>query len=122
MIQFTLPFPPSMNHYWRAFKGRKIISESGRRYRTEGLAIFDALRANAGRIEALAGPVEMVLELYPPDKRRRDCDNHIKAIGDLLTHAGIWGDDSQVKRLVVIMHDPGHEMRGTCRVTLSVIK
>jgi crossover junction endodeoxyribonuclease RusA len=37
----------------------------------------------------------------PPDARRRDIDNYNKALFDALTHAGIWEDDSQVKRMLV---------------------
>jgi crossover junction endodeoxyribonuclease RusA len=39
--------------------------------------------------------------LFPPDARRRDIDNYNKALFDALTHAGIWEDDSQVKRMLV---------------------
>ena len=33
MIELTLPWPPSMNTYWRTFQGRMIISAKGREYR-----------------------------------------------------------------------------------------
>ncbi|MGV2434608.1 MAG UNVERIFIED_CONTAM: hypothetical protein LVT10_06740 [Anaerolineae bacterium] len=32
MASFTLPFPPSMNTYWRNFRGRTIISKNGREF------------------------------------------------------------------------------------------
>jgi crossover junction endodeoxyribonuclease RusA len=38
--------------------------------------------------------------LYPPDNRR-DIDNYTKGLFDALTHAGVWEDDSQVKRMLV---------------------
>jgi len=41
------------------------------------------------------------ITLYPPDKRCRDIDNYNKALFDALTHAGVWEDDSQVKRMLV---------------------
>ena len=37
----------------------------------------------------------------PPDNRIRDLDNYNKALFDALTHAGVWEDDSQVKRMLV---------------------
>ena len=46
-------------------------------------------------------PAAVEIILYPPDARRRDIDNYNKALFDALTHAGIWEDDSQVKRMLV---------------------
>ena len=33
MIEITLPWPPTVNTYWRNFNGRTIISAKGREYR-----------------------------------------------------------------------------------------
>ena len=33
MIEVTLPWPPTVNTYWRVFNGRSILSEKGREYR-----------------------------------------------------------------------------------------
>jgi len=41
------------------------------------------------------------ITLFPPDERSRDIDNYNKALFDALTHAGVWEDDSQVKRMLV---------------------
>jgi Holliday junction resolvase RusA-like endonuclease len=35
MIEFTLPWPPSVNTNWRTVNGRMIISAKGREYREE---------------------------------------------------------------------------------------
>jgi crossover junction endodeoxyribonuclease RusA len=42
---------------------------------------------------------------YPPDHRRRDLDNLAKAILDALQHAGVYGNDCQVKLLTLAMMD-----------------
>jgi len=48
------------------------------------------------------GALEVKVTLCPPDKRRRDEDNFAgKALFDALTKAGVWGDDSQIRRKVV---------------------
>jgi Holliday junction resolvase RusA-like endonuclease len=33
MLEVELPFPPSVNHYWRMWRGRMVISTEGRAYR-----------------------------------------------------------------------------------------
>lgn len=103
-MKLILPFPPSVNSYWRApnkgpLKGRHLISEAGRKFRSEACAaIIDQLRRLPKPSTELAA-VEILL--YPPDSRNRDIDNYNKALLDSLTHAGVWEDDSQVKRLLV---------------------
>ena len=48
------------------------------------------------------GPLEVLVRLCPPDNRRRDEDNFAgKALFDALTKAGVWNDDSQIRRKVV---------------------
>ena len=32
-LHFDLPYPPSVNHYWRQFRGRMVISKEGRTFR-----------------------------------------------------------------------------------------
>lgn len=103
-MKLVLPFPPSVNTYWRApnkgpLKGRHLISAAGRAFQSAAcVAIIDQLRRLPKPSPALAA-VEIIL--YPPDARRRDIDNYTKGLFDALTHAGIWEDDSQVKRMLV---------------------
>lgn len=54
----------------------------------------------------LAGDIAMTMELYPPDRRRRDVDNYSKTVLDALTHARLWRDDSQIKRQTVEVCEP----------------
>ena len=91
---FELPYPPSVNHYWRRVAPRTLISREGRRYRREVIALLAA-----GRAAPLRGRLEMVVHVFPPDRRRRDLGNLDKALGDALEHAGIYEDDSQIDRL-----------------------
>ena len=103
-MKLILPFPPSVNSYWRApnkgpLQGRHLISEAGRKFRSEACAaIIDQLRRLPKPSTELAA-VEILL--YPPDARHRDIDNYNKALLDSLTHAGVWEDDRQVKRMLV---------------------
>lgn len=99
-----LPFPPSVNHYWRSIivnkSVRVLISKKGRQYRSEVRArVLELLRSYPRAIE---GRIALTIEAFPPDRRQRDLDNMIKAIQDSLTHAGVWLDDSQIDALKVV--------------------
>ena len=91
MITLELPYPPSVNHYWRHFRGRTLISRGGRAFRD---AVCAALAA--AQVRPLAGHLAVAVEVYPPDRRRRDIDNVQKALLDALEHGGAFRDDSQV--------------------------
>jgi len=103
-MKLTLPFPPSVNTYWRApnrgpLAGRHLISAAGRKYQSDACAaIIEQLRRLP---KPSTTPATVAIILFPPDQRRRDLDNYNKALFDALTHAGVWEDDSQVKRMLV---------------------
>lgn len=99
-VAFELPWPPSLNRYYRNVGYRVLISREGRRYRMMTVSRL------AGMVEKLKGRLKMLIELYPPDNRRRDVDNSLKCCLDALAHAGVYEDDSQVKDLHVLMLEP----------------
>lgn len=69
---------------------------------------------------ALAGNLAVAMELYPPDRRRRDVDNYSKAVLDALTHARLWRDDSQVKRQTVTVRES--KAGGQVVLTISALE
>ena len=91
-ITLTLPWPPSVNKYWRTFQGRMIISAEGRSYRK---AVADQVLIQRGA-KHYAGKLRVNIEAFRPDNRRRDLDNLLKAVLDGCTHAGVWEDDSNI--------------------------
>jgi Holliday junction resolvase RusA-like endonuclease len=101
MFEIVLPYPPSINHYWRRVGPRTLISREGRRFRQRVMAILAARR-----VEPLAGPLAVEVEIHPPDHRRRDIDNVQKALLDALQHGGAYLDDSQVVRLAIVKREP----------------
>jgi len=95
MIELTLPWPPTVNSYWRNFNGRMIISKQGRDYRK---AVADqALIQRANK--HLDHAVRVEIRAYRPDRRRRDLDNLLKATLDAMTHAGVIEDDALIEDL-----------------------
>ena len=100
-VEITLPYPPSVNSYWRMVGSKVLISKPGREYRA---AVQSALAA--AQIEPISGPMLMVLIIHPPDRRRRDLDNVLKAIFDGCQHGGLYADDNQIKQLWAEMREP----------------
>ena len=98
MTRLTLPFPPSVNGYWRSFRGRNILSKRGREYqKAAGHALTLQTLPNFGPDTRL----HITLILHAPTRAKRDVDNYLKAPLDVLTKAGIWGDDEQIDSLTV---------------------
>lgn len=101
MLELELPFPPSINHYYRRVGPRTLISRKGHRYRNRVCGILNALS-----LERLEGPLAMELDLYPPNRQRRDLDNVQKSLWDALAHGGVYRDDSQIKEFTCHMREP----------------
>lgn len=95
MLFVELPYPPSVNHYWRQWRGKTLISRAGRAFRDRVCSLLYALKA-----QPIAGPLCVSIDLYPPDNRRRDCDNAMKALLDALQHGRAYHDDSQITWLL----------------------
>lgn len=98
MIELTLPWAPSVNHYWNhVFRGknagRVYISEGGKAYREAVRGIY---LENKRLLRVPDGILRVEILAFVPDKRRRDLDNQLKAIFDALTYSGLWEDDSLV--------------------------
>jgi crossover junction endodeoxyribonuclease RusA len=118
VISITLPYPPSSNTMFPTAGGRRVLSEAAKSYRERVIwTIRSQVPAAARQSWPLAGQMRLRLDVQPPDQRRRDISNTIKAIEDAITAAGLWFDDAQVAELVVVRGTvtPG----GSVRVEVS---
>lgn len=103
-LKLTLGWPPSINTYWRRTGSRFYVCERGIQYRKETRKA--AVLALGFDFEPIRDPISLVLHAYPPDKRRRDLDNLMKAVGDSLAYARIIVDDFQIDELHIIRCKP----------------
>ncbi|WP_347245365.1 RusA family crossover junction endodeoxyribonuclease [Thermogutta sp.] len=104
-ITIDLPYPPSVNRYWRNVNGRMVLSREGRRYRQ---AVWDLLfvKRYLFGLGRFSGPVSVSLRIHPPDQRKRDLDNVLKAIFDALQGGGIIQDDVQIREVHAAFAEP----------------
>jgi crossover junction endodeoxyribonuclease RusA len=109
---YELPYPPTINTYWRSVKGRVLISKAGREYRQ---TVCQCTRHT--KTIPLNCRLSVEIDAYMPDKRKRDIDNLPKAILDSLSHAGVWVDDSQIDELKITRM--GVEKPGSVFVRIS---
>ncbi|WP_423186793.1 RusA family crossover junction endodeoxyribonuclease [Alishewanella sp. d11] len=102
MIELTLPYPPSVNSYWRSVRvgnrNQVLVSEAGRKFQA---AVRHAVML-AKCMEQYSGRLSVEVMLHPADKRKRDIDNSLKSLLDALGKAGVYIDDSQIDKLVVV--------------------
>ncbi len=73
-MKLILPFPPSVNTYWRhpnkgAFAGKSLISAAGRKFQSAACAaIVEQLRRLP---KPTSAPASVEIVLFPPDNQRK---------------------------------------------------
>jgi crossover junction endodeoxyribonuclease RusA len=96
-LKFKVPWPPSSNIYWRHYKGRTLISREAKAYRNTILQLSHSIKPKTPFI----GRVGITIDVYPPDKRKRDIDNLLKILIDSLQAAGYYYNDCQIDKIVI---------------------
>jgi crossover junction endodeoxyribonuclease RusA len=95
LLSLNLPYPPSINAYYGRNKfGSVYIKKDGRNYREEVIRLLKPLIK-----ETYQCRLRVWVEVYCPDRRRRDLDNIKKALLDAMTHAGVYTDDCLIDDL-----------------------
>lgn len=109
MGKATLPYPPTVNLYWRHIGHKTLISAAGRKYKID--AGNAALRDGMTVIE---GPVEVSLTVYRP-RKVGDLDNVLKALLDSLKGIA-FVDDAQIVAIHAFRDDDKHNPRAEVEV------
>lgn len=94
-MKLVLPWPPSVNHYWRRVGARTLISRHGRKYKLDVAAACIAKRTRPS-----GERLSVSIVAFPPDRRRRDLDNLFKPVLDSLAGYA-YDDDSQIDLLTI---------------------
>lgn len=98
MIELELPYPPTSNHLYATVRGRRVLSRKAKDYVSRvALAVY---RAGSPSMPAGAR-LAVELDVYPPDRRKRDIANTEKIVTDALVKCGILWDDSLIDRWVI---------------------
>ena len=94
--EITIPFPVSGNRLWRVWNKKIVKSKEAKVYINSVLLMTLQFRRMFWE-----GRLFMHVELYPPDGRARDLDNHCKVLLDSLQEAQVIQNDSQIDILLV---------------------
>ncbi len=97
MTIIKLPYPPSMNTYWRNFRGNTVLSKAGREFKHAVWACVLEQKIPKFGDKRL----EVTLWLYPRSKVVTDLDNRLKAVLDGLEEAGVYDNDGQIDILMI---------------------
>ena len=95
MVELTLPWPPSINRYWRRRGSQYFISNEGQLFRKNVILLCKEIPVKFDKNDKLF----IDIKASPPDRRRRDIDNILKAIMDSLQHAEMYHDDNQINKI-----------------------
>lgn len=116
-IELTLPYPPSVNHYWQSKAVRskktkrwtviKFLSKRAKQFRVE---VDARVKEQIGLPPKLKGRLAVIVhEHYGPPKgathhpeRAQDIDNCLKPLFDALEWCKVYLNDSQIDELLVV--------------------
>ena len=98
ILRFELPYPPTINHYYLHTANGVILGAKGKSYRRDVALLTAKYRGACSSEKRLS----LTINAYPPDKRKRDLDNIVKATQDALQYARVYHDDCQIDMLTVI--------------------
>lgn len=94
-MKLILPFPPSLNSLYRHSGHITYMSKKGKAYKQEVLEIVADMHPDHVIME---GRLEVAIDVYPPDRRKRDLDNCLKIVLDSLEKL-VYTNDNQIDNI-----------------------
>ena len=105
MVIHLNEYPPSTNVIWRVARNRIIKSAAYRQWLSSQTEFIHSQNR-----KKLIGSYSLEIIVRRKDKRRRDIDNFIKPISDLLVTSGMVEDDSLCHIVAATWGDFGSEI------------
>lgn len=93
MITLSLPAPPSTNNLFANAKGRGRVKTAEYRTWLQSAGLLINFQTAKTRVRAVPSPVHVEVRLGKVNPAR-DADNFLKAVNDLLVHAGVISGDN----------------------------
>lgn len=101
MIRLVLPWPISINAYWKSrvikVNGKSMsstyVTAAGVKFQRDVLA---AVIEQIGQHSPLHGRLSVTMTFHQPTARKCDISNYVKTTEDALTKARVWVDDEQI--------------------------
>ena len=115
LATIQLPFPPTLNTYYRNFRGRMVLGKQGREFKVtvqEIVAANNIPKFGSARLHA-------IITVFPRDKRAWDLDGRMKVIFDSLEEAGVYDNDSQFDLIQIGRGEI--KKGGGCTIVISVL-
>lgn len=124
-MKILLPWPPSANNYVRhSVRRGKLFhyrTQRAEKYREIVAASWASLKARGEKPFNPDERIAVSMKAIPPDRIRRDLDNVFKVIGDSLTAAGVWQDDSQIDYIEMVKDSPDPAKEGYVILSITSI-
>ncbi len=106
-ISIILSYPPNVNHYKRV--GRIVTTKTGKLYqqkvnsdKTKYFFWETWMRIQKEGLKSFGdATIRVEVDVYPPDKRKRDLDGILKVLLDAMQKGGLYNDDYQIACLLV---------------------
>tara|TARA_Y100000034_G_C6527503_1_gene227226 strand:+ start:89 stop:463 length:375 start_codon:yes stop_codon:yes gene_type:complete len=113
MIELELPMPPSANNYWRYVNGKVLKSKQARDYiKTIGDLWMVYKAQKKAKAFGKDQRLQIYIQVFPPNRIRRDLDNLLKVLMDSLENAGLFTNDEQIDDIRIMRMEiyPGGKM------------
>lgn len=116
---FVLPWPVSVNALYRTVNGRPCLNRSARSWKAQAQALLGS-SCCFGVNWPLSVRLAVVIEMCPPNRRKRDMDNLLKIVLDV-GNGVLWNDDQQIDDLRIVRGEVDSEKRGFVNLLVRTI-